>query len=366
MDARVVAAWEAEYRAGRYANDPPDPMVEPILREARARGFLGGPALEVGCGNGRNYRALVAGGLDVVGLDVAPTALAQLAARSPERRDRLVLGDLTALPEHARYPVVIGIQVFQHGDRRTSHSHVRRAQRRVGPGGLFALRVNATGTELEYAHAVLERGSDGGFTAEYLEGPKAGLQIRFFGRRELARLFARGFTEVVPPHAVATERAPPARGRWLQWEAIWVRTGRGRRRTAPPSRARRARRGRGRRTRGGRGSVAAERRRATPRPPERRARGRNASAVRAPARTDVGTGRSRAGRRPRAGRRTPGDGRPGPGRRAVAERVPRSRDRRSGPPGPIGATPRVARPLGRVERPGPPRRARSAPSPRRT
>lgn len=272
MDARVVAAWEAEYRAGRYASDPPDPMVAAILREAGARGLLGGPALEIGCGNGRNYRALVAGGLDVVGLDISPTALDQLAARSPERRGRLVLGDLSALPASVRYPVVIGLQVFQHGDRRSSHAHVRRAQRRLGAGGLFALRVNATGTDLAFAHTVSERGPDGGFTACYLAGPKAGLKIRFFGRAELARLFARGFREVVPPHSVATVRAPPERGRWLQWEAIWVRSGPRASAERPEARARQASRARALRAHDRSGRSGPRRRRAPRRSSGRRAR----------------------------------------------------------------------------------------------
>ena len=219
----MTAAWEAEYRNGRYVDAPPDPFVDRVLEVARARNLLGGPALEVGCGNGRNYRALVAGGLDVTGLDISPTALAQLAERTPGRRGALVLGDVDALPSGATFPVVVGIQVFQHGDRRTAHDHLARAQRRVAPAGIFALRVNAAGSELEHAHTVSERDPDGGFTARYSAGPKAGLSIRFFGREELADRFRPAFAEVLPLRTVATVRSPPGRGRWLQWEAIWER-----------------------------------------------------------------------------------------------------------------------------------------------
>ena len=224
VDPKVVEAWDAEYRNGRYSDDPPDPFVDEILSAARSRGLVGGPALEVGCGNGRNYRALVAGGLDVLGLDISATALAQLAARSPERRGKLVLGDLDVLPAGATYPVVVGLQVFQHGDRATAHDHLRRAQRRVPPGGLFGLRVNAVGTDLAHAHEVVERGPDGGFTVRYTSGPKAGLLVRFFAREELTDLFRPGFAAVLPLRAVATARDPPATGRWVQWEAIWERT----------------------------------------------------------------------------------------------------------------------------------------------
>jgi hypothetical protein len=59
----------------------------------------------------------------LTGLDISSAAIAQLAARAPARRDRLVLGDLSALPAVSVYPLLIGIQVFQHGDRAAAHAH---------------------------------------------------------------------------------------------------------------------------------------------------------------------------------------------------------------------------------------------------
>src|SRR5207248_3084522 len=73
---------------------------------------LGGDGLYIGCGNGRNYLPLVDGGLDLVGLDVSAAALAKLAERAPGRSERLIHGDLRALPPSASYRLVIGIQVF--------------------------------------------------------------------------------------------------------------------------------------------------------------------------------------------------------------------------------------------------------------
>jgi SAM-dependent methyltransferase len=171
----AAAAWDAEYAAGRYASEPPVALTCDILRAARQAGLTRG--LYIGCGNGRNYLPLVAGGLDLTGLDISAAAIAALGARAPGRRDRLVHGDLSALPAPAVYDVVIGIQVFQHGDRAAAHAHIRAAQRRVGPGGLFCLRVNATRTDVWPAHEVTERHPDGGFTVRYLAGPKQGLLI---------------------------------------------------------------------------------------------------------------------------------------------------------------------------------------------
>jgi SAM-dependent methyltransferase len=212
--------WDAEYAGGRYLDEPPVPFVADILAAAREHDLLGGTGLYIGCGNGRNYVPLVAGGLDLIGLDISAIALAQLAERAPERRGRLIHGDLSALPERAIYPIVVGIQIFQHGDRRAAHEHIRSAQARLAPGGLFCLRVNAVGTDFAYAHDVTERHPDGGFTARYLAGPKTGLDVHFFAEAELGALFA-GYTQVIAPRLQRTWRAPPARGQWSQWEAVW-------------------------------------------------------------------------------------------------------------------------------------------------
>jgi SAM-dependent methyltransferase len=107
----VASAWEAEYCAGRYRSEPPVAFTGDILAAARASRLTRG--LYIGCGNGRNYLPLVAGGLDLTGLDISATALAQLAARRPGRRLDLICGDLSALPSARTYPLVIGIQVFQ-------------------------------------------------------------------------------------------------------------------------------------------------------------------------------------------------------------------------------------------------------------
>jgi SAM-dependent methyltransferase len=219
----AAEAWDVEYEAGRYRDDPPLPFVADVIAAVRDHDLLGAEGLYVGCGNGRNYLPLVQAGLDLFGLDVSAAALAQLAERMPERRARLIRGDLSALPEGAIYPLVIGIQVFQHGDRATAHDHIRAAQARLAPGGLFCLRVNAVGTELEYDHDVVERDGDGGFSVRYLAGPKRGLLVHFFAESELDALFA-GYHVVLSPRLSQTRRVPRERGQWSQWEAIYTRS----------------------------------------------------------------------------------------------------------------------------------------------
>ncbi|HEX5146990.1 MAG TPA: methyltransferase domain-containing protein [Conexibacter sp.] len=225
MSATAARAWDAEYARGRFAADAPEPFVDDVLAAARAHGV--GDGIYVGCGNGRNYLPLCAGGLRLTGLDVSATAIEQLAARAPQHAGDLVVGDLGSLSgvRDRRYGLVVAIQVLQHGDRATAHAHVRRAQARVAAGGLMAVRVNAAATDVVRPHALRERGPGEAFTVRYLAGPKRGLDVHFFDGGELDELFAAGgFAPLLAPRLRAHERAAEdGGGRWAQWEAIWRR-----------------------------------------------------------------------------------------------------------------------------------------------
>jgi SAM-dependent methyltransferase len=211
----TASSWDAEYRRGRYSGSPPEPFVEDILAAARAAGITDG--LYVGCGNGRNLRPLVAGGLDLLGLDISAEAVRQLSALRP---GRVVHGTVDSLPAGRTWPLVVGIQVFQHGNRSVAHRHVAAAQRRVAPGGLMAVRVNAVGTDVWPAHLVTAGDPDGSFSVRYTAGSKAGLDIHYFSAAALSELFA-GWPAVLPPRTRQNRRKPPDPGQWTQWEAIW-------------------------------------------------------------------------------------------------------------------------------------------------
>jgi SAM-dependent methyltransferase len=200
----VEARWDDEYRRGRYAGEPPVAFVGDIVEHAR-----GARGLYVGCGNGRNFVPLVEAGLDLVGLDVSADALDQLRARLPGAQ--LVHGDLSAIGE--RFEVVIGIQVFQHSDTAATHAHIRTALGKLEPGGLFCLRVNADGTQIEHAHTWVEPR-----TLRYDAGPKRGLLVHFFTHAELSELM-RGCEPVLPLRIARTHRVDGTH--WDQWEGIW-------------------------------------------------------------------------------------------------------------------------------------------------
>lgn len=217
--SRAADSWNVEYMHGRYTGEEPVPFVTDILSASRHRGISRG--LYLGCGNGRNFVPLVEAGLDLTGVDLPSVAIRQLSARLPTAAKRLHVGGLTVLPRGATYPLVIGIQVFQHGDRAACHMNIRTAQHVLDLSGLFCLRVNAIGSEYEYRNEVTETHEDGSETIRYLDGPKAGLTIHFFGRGELDRLFKSDFLEVLPLRRVVMHRDPPRVGHWDQWEAIW-------------------------------------------------------------------------------------------------------------------------------------------------
>lgn len=219
----AARSWDAEYASGRYAGDPPVGFVDDIITAVKDAGISRG--LYIGCGNGRNYIPLAEAGLDLTGLDISATAIGQLAAKIPDRHNRLVTGDLSALPAGQRFPLVVAIQVLQHGTRAETHGLLAEALEWVAPGGLFAVRVNAAGTDVHHAHELTERDADGSFSVRYLEGPKAGLTVHFWAARELdAAVTAAGFGPMLPLRPQATWRARREQGLWLQWEGIYQRT----------------------------------------------------------------------------------------------------------------------------------------------
>jgi SAM-dependent methyltransferase len=219
-DDIAARSWDAEYASGRYLGEPPVGFVADIVAAANGVGVRRG--LYIGCGNGRNYVPLCAAGLDLTGLDISATAISQLAARLPGQRDRLVTGDLSALPPGQRFPLVVAIQVMQHGTRAQAHDLLAGALGRVAPGGLFAIRVNAVGTDVHPRHEVTERAADGSFSVRYLEGPKTGMTVHFWAARELdCAVTAAGLRSVLALRPQATWRARREQGLWLQWEGIY-------------------------------------------------------------------------------------------------------------------------------------------------
>ncbi|WP_433346652.1 class I SAM-dependent methyltransferase [Microtetraspora malaysiensis] len=92
--------WDASYQDGPAPWDIDGP--QPALVRLASRGGLAGTVLDAGCGSGDNTLHLASLGLQVLGVDVAETALEQARAKARERgleaefavADALRLGDL--------------------------------------------------------------------------------------------------------------------------------------------------------------------------------------------------------------------------------------------------------------------------------
>jgi len=96
----MATDWEAQYQKGETPWDKGAPS--PALVDFLAGEPVKGRVLVPGCGLGHDVRALAAQGAEVVGLDIAPSAI-EAARRIPVvANERFELGDLFALPAELR------------------------------------------------------------------------------------------------------------------------------------------------------------------------------------------------------------------------------------------------------------------------
>ena len=92
--------WEAQYQKGETPWDKGEPS--PGLVDFLAEEPVSGRVLVPGCGFGYDVRALAATANEVVGLDIAPSAV-EGAARFPRvKNERYELANLFELPPHLR------------------------------------------------------------------------------------------------------------------------------------------------------------------------------------------------------------------------------------------------------------------------
>jgi 2-polyprenyl-3-methyl-5-hydroxy-6-metoxy-1,4-benzoquinol methylase len=79
--------FEWAYRSGEPPWDIGRP--QPAIVRLAEEGAINGSVLDVGCGTGENALYLAARGLDVVGVDAAPTAIERAGAKATERSIRV-------------------------------------------------------------------------------------------------------------------------------------------------------------------------------------------------------------------------------------------------------------------------------------
>jgi methyl halide transferase len=92
--------WEEIYRRGQDFWNKGAPS--PPMRQYLERNPVRGRALVPGCGHGHEVALAVEHGLDAIGLDIAPTGIAEARALYPQIAERFVVGDLFNPPEEMR------------------------------------------------------------------------------------------------------------------------------------------------------------------------------------------------------------------------------------------------------------------------
>jgi 2-polyprenyl-3-methyl-5-hydroxy-6-metoxy-1,4-benzoquinol methylase len=222
--AVIPGQWDNLYKNGRYQGEPPVQFVETILEnldEDERQGY----GLYVGCGNGRNYIPLLAAGLKLHGMDVSREGIQQIRDHLPETENSTFVGDFGDYIGANVFRYIVGIQVFQHGDRATTDNLFQHGAMALQPGGKLFLRTNSSSPNLIYKHQVVEGNKKTGKTVLYEEGPKKGQLVHYYSKSELVALADKyGFSVIKPLVEIVEQREPPLQGRWAQWESIWQKS----------------------------------------------------------------------------------------------------------------------------------------------
>lgn len=128
--------WEASYLQGPAPWDVGFPQPA-IVRVAAAGGFTA-PVLDVGCGTGENALHIASGGSEVMGVDVAPTALALARAKAGARGVRAEFAPADALhleKLRRRFRTVLDCGLFHTFDEQEREPYVASLASVTEPGG---------------------------------------------------------------------------------------------------------------------------------------------------------------------------------------------------------------------------------------
>ncbi len=176
--------WDASYRDGPAPWDIGGPQPA-VVRVAQAGGFTG-TVLDAGCGSGENALFIASLGVDVVGVDVAETALARGREKAAERGlgVEFVEGDAFDLGQLGRrFDTVLDCGLFHTCDHDERPRYVASlATATVLGGSLYVLCFSDIGADLG-PHPVSRDDVEAAFT------PATGWAIADIGRDRIHTTF---------------------------------------------------------------------------------------------------------------------------------------------------------------------------------
>ena len=119
---------------------------QPALVEAERRGWVRGAVLDAGCGTGEHALFFAAAGHDVVGVDVAPAAIARAAAKVAKRNlsnpPRFVVADILTETQafgDRTYDTVVDMGFFHTLDDEERSTWRSLLARLLAPGGSYVM-----------------------------------------------------------------------------------------------------------------------------------------------------------------------------------------------------------------------------------
>jgi SAM-dependent methyltransferase len=194
--------WDASYRDGPPPWDIGSP--QPAVMRLASAGVFSGTVLDAGCGTGDNALHIAAAGLDVLGVDVAETAvsIARESAAARGIQAEFIVADALRLDRLGRvFDTVLDCALFHAFDNDERRDYVVSLSSVMKPGGrLYVLCFSDTDPETAGPHPVSQRELSAPFTSN------SGWSIASISAERLQATFA---PEGAPAWLAKIERIEP-------------------------------------------------------------------------------------------------------------------------------------------------------------
>jgi SAM-dependent methyltransferase len=177
-DGAAGGSWDDAYTQGWAPWDIGRP--QPVFVRLADAGEFSSPVLDSGCGTGEHALMLAERGLEVMGVDVAPTAIGRAREKAAERELSVdfKVGDVLALDRLGRtFATVLDSGVFHTFDDADRPRYVASLASVVEPGGVIHLLCFSEHTPGDWGprrvtRAELREAFDDGWTVERISAER--------------------------------------------------------------------------------------------------------------------------------------------------------------------------------------------------